>query len=355
MSYDLELDRLPDLDAARADWTRLAPQTSNVFSTFEWADAWRRHLEPEPELLIATCRRGDGEVAAVLPLYVARAAPVRLLRIVGTGPGDQLGPVCAPGDQPAAAAALRRLVDDELGRSGLFLAERLAGDAPVVPALGGAVVRPAPSPVVSVDGHSFDEYLAARSRNFREQVRRRERKLAREHQLEFRLTRDPAELERDMQTLIALHRARWEDGETGAFEGPRAAFHLDFAARALERGWLRLWTMELDGRAVAAWYGFRFAGVEVYYQAGRDPELDSKAVGFVLLAHSIRSAFDDGVEEYRFGLGGEEYKSRFADRDPGVTTVAIAAGVRGRAALATIHAARRMPDRIRSWVWRAGG
>src|SRR5947209_9782423 len=355
MSNDLELERLPDLAAARDDWTRLAPQTANVFSTFEWADAWRRHLAPDAELVIASCRRGDGEAVGILPLYVARAAPVRLLRIVGTGPGDQLGPVCAPGDQPAAAAALRRLVNDELRGGGLFLAERLAGDASVLPALGGTVVRPAPSPVVSVNGHSFDEYLAARSRNFREQVRRRERKLAREHELAYRLTRDPAELERDMHTLMALHRARWEEGETGAFEGPRAAFHLDFAARALERGWLRLWTMELDGRAVAAWYGFRFAGIEVYYQAGRDPAFDSKAVGFVLLAHSIRSAFEDGVKEYRFGLGGEEYKARFADRDPGVTTVAIAAGARGRAALASLHAARRMPDRIRSWVRRVGG
>src|SRR5947209_4169330 len=120
MQYDLELDRLPDLESARADWTRLAPQTANVFSTFEWADAWRRHLEPDRELRIATCRRSGGEAVAVLPLYVARTAPVRLLRIVGSGPGDQLGPVCAAAEQEAAAAALRRVVRDELRGGGLF-------------------------------------------------------------------------------------------------------------------------------------------------------------------------------------------------------------------------------------------
>jgi CelD/BcsL family acetyltransferase involved in cellulose biosynthesis len=352
---ELELERLPDLEAARADWTRLAELTSNVFSSFEWADAWRRHLAPDVPLTIAACRRPGAEVAAILPLYTARTAPLRLLRLVGSGPSDQLGPVCAAADRAAAASALRRLIAEELGPAGLFVGERLPGDGGFAPLLGGTVVRPAASPVLTIEGRSFDDFLAARSRNFREQVRRRERKLAREHELVYRLTEDPDELERDMRTLMTLHAARWSGGETTAFDGARAAFHLDFAGRALERGWLRLWTLELDGRPAAAWYGLRYGGVEAYYQAGRDPALDAQAVGFVLLAHTIRSAFEDGMRQYRFGLGGEEYKSRFADRDPGVDTVAVAHGVRGRGALAAVRAARRLPDGLRAWVWRTGG
>lgn len=59
---------------------------------------------------------------------------------------------------------------------------------------------------------------------------------------------------------------------------------------ALDRGWLGLWTLELDDRPVAVWYGIRFAGVDTYSQSARDPGLERASIGLVLLAHSIREA-----------------------------------------------------------------
>ena len=58
-------------------------------------------------------------------------------------------------------------------------------------------------------------------------------------------------------------------------------------------------------------------------------------MGFVLLAHSIRSAFEDGMREYRFLRGGDSYKGRFCRRRPGgrdygSSAAARSAGRRGR-------------------------
>jgi CelD/BcsL family acetyltransferase involved in cellulose biosynthesis len=195
------------------------------------------------------------------------------------------------------------------------------------------MLRRTPSPVLRFEGRTWDELLAARSSNFREQVRRRERKLAREHTLEYRFCDDPSRLDGDLDVLFRLHLARW--GDRGAWYSAEAeAFHREFATRALERGWLRLWLLELDERAVAAWYGFRFGPVEIYYQAGRDPAWDRQSVGFVLLAHSIRSAIEDGAEEYWFLEGSEGFKYRFASDDPGLETIAIPCSLRGRAVVA---------------------
>ena len=86
---------------------------------------------------------------------------------------------------------------------------------------------------------SWDSYLGARSANFRQQARRRARKL---HGLgvRFRLADNPAQLESDFDALRSLHAARW--GAASAFNlGAPMAFHRDFAAVALEQGWLRLW------------------------------------------------------------------------------------------------------------------
>jgi CelD/BcsL family acetyltransferase involved in cellulose biosynthesis len=178
-------------------------------------------------------------------------------------------------------------------------------------------------------------------------LRRSERRLIREHRLEYRLTTDPERLEHDLQVLIDLHRRRWRDGRSDAFAGPRRAFHLEFAREALEKGWLRLWTMILDGRPAAAWYGLRFGGLDHYYQSGRDPRLAPLRVGFVLLAHTIRSACEDGMSEYRFGLGDEAYKCRFCDHDPGLETVAVATGLRGRLGLASLRAGLKARDLAR--------
>jgi CelD/BcsL family acetyltransferase involved in cellulose biosynthesis len=94
---------------------------------------------------------------------------------------------------------------------------------------------------------------------------------------------------------------------------------------------------------VAAWYGLRFAGTESYYQAGRNPAWDHRSVGFVLLAHSIRSAFDDGVQEYRFLRGQEAYKYRFAEEDAGLETIALTRGPAAKLALSAVRHAYASP------------
>jgi CelD/BcsL family acetyltransferase involved in cellulose biosynthesis len=105
--------------------------------------------------------------------------------------------------------------------------------------------------------------------------------------------------------------------------------------------------MELEGVPAAAWLGYRFAGIESYYQAGRDPAWGNLSVGLVLLAHTIRAALEDGLGEYRFLCGSEGYKFRFATEDPGVVSVARATSLAGRAGLSA-RSARRAVRRLAS-------
>ena len=336
----------------RDEWDRLATASGNVFGTWEWATAWERHLGKGRPLALYACRRADGEVAAVLPLYLTAMRPVRLLRFLGHGPADQLGPVCSGADAPAVARALLELVRlRPLGARGL-LAERLPADQNWAELLGPGRLRRESSPVLDTAGRSWNEFVASRSRNFREQVGRRERKLGREHRLSIRLTTDTARLDDDFDTFVRLHALRW--GQESAFTGARARFHRDFAHLSLERGWLRLWLLEVDGSAVAAWYGFRFAGIDSYYNASRDPAWDSRSVGFVLLTHTIRTAFEDGMKEYRFLLGDEPYKDRFAGRDPGLETVLVGPRSLARAAAIGAAAAAVLPARGRRLLKRLG-
>jgi CelD/BcsL family acetyltransferase involved in cellulose biosynthesis len=277
----------------------------------------------------------DGRLLALVPLYLWRSFPLRILRFVGHGPSDALGPVCAPEHRSAAAGALRTWLAGE--RFDAFIGEELPADHGWADALGARVLRRRASPVIRLEGLSWEEFLASRSSNQRADIRRDERRLAKQG-LHYRLANDRERLQADLDTLFQLHQAGFPRGTSDfGWDVRLQAFHREFAAAALARGWLRLWFLELDGQPVASWYGFRFENADYHYQGGRDPAWNRWSVGKVLLAHTIRTAFEDRIGEYRLLRGGEGYKSRFASEDPGVETVVLTPALAARAALAIYY------------------
>lgn len=316
----MRLDWHDELAPLRAEWSELARASGNIFATPEFLELWWEHFG-SGRPIVAAFRDEGGALTGLVPLYRGSLARLPALRLFGHGAGDQLGPI---GGGPELLA---RALDEAPVRAQVFLGEQLPGGEQ----WPGRVLSREGSPVLRFPDGSWDDYLAGRSKNFREQVRRRERKLFREHDCRYELVEDAAQLPGALDVLFRLHGARWEGGTE--FER-RRSFHERFAAVALDRGWLRLWLLHADGAPRAAWLGYCFEGAESYYQAGRDPAWEQENVGFVLLAHTIRSAREDGMREYRFLRGGEAFKHRFADEDDGLVTTIAGLSAPGRAAAA---------------------
>jgi len=310
-------------------WNRLAEAAGSIFATKEWAECWWNHYGgPSTPVIVAD---SDQNPTYVLPLYLSKG-PLRRLRFIGHGPADQLGAVCGAQAIPEASEKLKTILAGQGLAHDVFLAQDVLEAEGWDARLDGTVVRHVASPIVRLETDDWDAFLAQKSKNFREQTRRRERKLEKAFSARFRLS-DRSSLDADLTALFRLHSERWNEGAPFA-SGLEKAFHEEFACAALRQGWLRLWMLELDGRPVAALYGFRFAGVEYFHQSGRDPKFEEHSVGSVLLTHSIRTALQDGMREYRLLRGDESYKSRFADADRDVHTVAVARTLRGKVAIA---------------------
>ena len=328
----LRMEPVDSLGAVREPWTALARHGESVFATWEFASTWWKHFGRGRTLLTVAGIDAADEVAAIFPCYLWRRHPLRVVRFLGNGAGDVLGPICRPDQRPYMAGAVRRLLDRPPWSWDVFVGENLPGDEPWADQLQGRVLRHEGNPVARLTG-SFDDYLRGRSANFRQQARARDRRLHDRYAVRFRLCTDPDRLDRDLDTLFLLHRRRF--GRHSAFTGTRSGFHRDFAHVALERGWLRLWILELDGRCVAGFYGFRVGGVESYYQSGREPALDRESLGMVMLTHAIRAAASDGIQTFSLLRGQERYKYRFATEDHGLDTVCT---TRGRVAAAALRA-----------------
>jgi CelD/BcsL family acetyltransferase involved in cellulose biosynthesis len=346
----VRVDEVDDLAALREPWLRLAPLAGHPFATYEWNSIWWRHFGGGRPLYTFACRDRSGEVAAILPMYLAARQPFGVARLLGYA--DLQSPVCAPEHRPLAAEAIRRVTRRPYPCRVLF-AERLPIDDGWAPLLGGSELQAHPGPILRFGGESWEDLLrASLSRKNRSNLGRKERRLLDTHGLVYRLADDPARLEDDMRALFRLHGQRWGAETTGIFDGAGAEFHLELAAAAQKAGWLRLWIAEIEGEPAAAWYGFRFAGVQWHLQGGRDPRFDRLSVGKALWLHSIRDAHEGGMSAYHFLAGDEAYKMHFANGDSGaesrvvgapLVAPVVAGAVRARMRLATRSARRDQP------------
>lgn len=156
---------------------------------------------------------------------------------------------------------------------------------------------------------SWEAYLSGLSSHGRHAIRRKERKLYREH--DVALTDYGQErLEEGLHHLQRLHTMRWGGG--GAFRDPAwERLHRRFAASLADRGQLWLVTLDLDGTPAAIWYGFALGDTVYHYQNGRDLRWERDRVGTVLMGLMIRRAIERGHRRLDFLRGEEPYKAEW--------------------------------------------
>jgi CelD/BcsL family acetyltransferase involved in cellulose biosynthesis len=359
---------ISEVQELAGEWRPLAERRGNAFVTPEWFLAWLRQCGQGWEPHVAVVRASNGTLRGLLPLVSSKSSGRQALRFCPLG--DRFHPVADPGDEEAVAiAAAPAVASVDRGLRSLLL-ENVDSDAEWWQALAEA--SPAPlatveraesaSPFVELAGLSWDEYLAGRSRQFRRQLRRRLRSLRKEHDVQFRRTRRSEEVAADLGTLFRLHDARWAErrGSSALSDPAIRAFHLEFATAALERGWLRLSVMEVDGVPIAAQYGWLIGGRWSLYNGGFDPAWYRHSPGFLLRAERIREAIEEGASECDMLLGDEAYKSRFATSSRRVCTVVLAprghpAHIRAAAGVRLHRAWQKLPSRPRASARRLAG
>jgi CelD/BcsL family acetyltransferase involved in cellulose biosynthesis len=317
------IDNVEALAPVLDRWRRLAVARGNAFVTPEWYLAALESLHGDAAPAVAVVRANDGRIRGLLPLVDCRSSSgSRLLSFPGTRFADIFHPVAEQHEEIEVAAAVAPALARHVGARCRLDLGRVAVEAGWLRELAHAwpdrlTVVPQPEdalPYVALDGLDWQAYLATRSGQFRSQVKRKRRSLERDHEVRLRRSETAEEAMNDLETLFELHDARWENrsGASSIAHAAPRALHRDFAAAAHERGWLRLYLLEVDGAAAAAWYGWHVGDRFSYYQAGFDPAWSRYSVGFLLLAETVREAIEEGAVEYDLLVGDEAFKSRFA-------------------------------------------
>ncbi|MGH8369996.1 MAG: GNAT family N-acetyltransferase, partial [Gammaproteobacteria bacterium] len=169
-------------------------------------------------------------------------------------------------------------------------------------------------PYIDLSNHSWDSYLATLGAAHRANVRRRLRAVSKRFQVDFEQADSESQRRHCFQSFVDLHRQRWKQRDDidemdvpGMWE-----FHAELSSTALQLGWLRLFTLSLDGKPAASIYAFRYNDVFYFYQSGFDPNFSKHSVGLVTMGLAIKSAIEERAIEYDLLHGDEDYKFLWA-------------------------------------------
>ncbi len=314
-----------DLEAIGKHWTDLSERAgTSVFQTFEWQSAWWKHFSGGRRLhAIAVWH---GKLVGIAPFVVetvsARSLNLfRRVRFLGCETSDYLDLIIDPDHSRRVAQVLAEYLLSHRKDWDVLELEDVPDSSPSTAAFlqaleeKGCRITPflhhrcctVPLP------DNSDEYLTRLSSGTRRNLLRENRKLGNEgFHLEVIGNGDGSLLGESLDDFFQLHERRWlARGSHGSLSAPNVrAFHRDVAAAFHRRGWLRLSFLKRDGQRIAGELGYVYDNRAYSYLLGLDPTSPwtRYSPGTVLCLQTIQRSIGDGLKEYDFLRGIEQYK-----------------------------------------------
>ena len=312
----------PHLDA----WDALAVARSRPYCAPGWMLSWLHAVAPPDALLRACVVREGGELVAIAPLWAQDGDGGGRYGMLSEHTASPVEPLCVAGRESEVAAAFGQLLAEanpsprEIELKGApaaspwprLLAEHVPGYSP--PSI--ECTRVMALPKVRLDQPSLDAWLATRSRNFRQQVRRAWRRL--EDSGAVLRVSSGEEIDGDVDALSRLHHARWEARGGSRALSARVEEMLRLAARELGEERLRLLSIDVEGASISAHLFVRAGGTCAYWLGGFDDRWAACRPSVQVLVAAVEAAIESGDEWFELGPGGQQYKYRVADTEESV-------------------------------------
>lgn len=358
------IDNEADVESILPDWDSLARAAGLPAASPAWMWGSWRHLHPEgAQLRVVVVSRG-AQTVAIAPYFAAPPVGARTdYRLLGSGATAGISPLAVRDTEWEAARLIASALAGARPRPQLVTFEGIPLASPWPTLLREhwpGVVRPTAwrpwvmgAPTATLAQGSFEEWLGSKSSNFRSQMKRMRRQLAKAGGAARQTTLET--LDADIEAMMRLHAVRWRDkGDSGVtpVADELASLFAEAGRSGLERGAIRLQVIEVDGEPISVQAFVASGGVVDYWNGGWDERFAKLKPSMLGLVAAIEDAFGRGDHRFTFGAGTQHYKLRLAD---GVEPIAwghlIVPGARAPATFAQLTpqalgtAARRVARR----------
>jgi hypothetical protein len=317
-------------DYTTQEWLKTAPLWESVYSAAsnpsfflrrDWVETWLEVFGNQLRVRFLVFER-DGAVAGICLLVdqVSRHGPIRTRQLYLNTAGEPSGQsvsvefnalLCRSGMEADMAVALAGFIAREPWDEFLVngMTESAFGD--VSAATRGLAD---PDPTWSVDYYvdlarlraEKRDYVAALSKNTRDQIRRSSRLYAGGGAVEVTPAKDDDQALAMLDELASLHQAAWtERGKPGAFSSEQfRAFHDKLIRRTFAKNLVQLLRVSAAGETVGILYFFIHGTLVHFYQSGLTYRDDNRyKPGVVSHAAAIQYWSDQGMDAYDFMAG----------------------------------------------------
>jgi CelD/BcsL family acetyltransferase involved in cellulose biosynthesis len=322
MMHGKLISDLEGIEDFRADWDALAVALRRPFCAPAWALTWWKDAAPKGSHLRVVAVFENRDLIAVAPFF-AHSGPSGCVRyrMLASGTTARVEPLARPGTEPGVAEEIARLLATAdptphlIAFEGVptssrwpeLLRETWPGTRP--PHVYREMLMMAPT--LELRG-GYEEWLKNKSSHWRREVRRRRRRLE-EKGAVFKLATSPEELQSSLADFAELHHSRWKwRGGSSALSAQVELMLKDVATELAPAGRFRLWTIEVDGKAISSQIFVGAGGELSYWLGGFDEEWARMGPSIQAVLTALEHAWKVGDERLDFGAGGQEYKYEFA-------------------------------------------
>ena len=319
----VRISGVADFTELSRSWRDLEQRAElSFFQSWTWVGCLAAERFDDPVLVTAT--EAGRIIALALFNRVRRWPGPAVLYLGASGSADRDSPWVEHNGVVAEAGRTRELTERCLravtsryevvlpgvGEAELAALRRVAGLV--------RVERSQASPFVDLAGlrNSGRDYLAERSANTRQQIRRSDRIYQREGPIVLQRADSVAMAWAMLDEMAVLHQAAWRSrGEPGCFGEPFfRRFHRRLIATAMPLGEAALLKVTCGGTVIGILYNFVHRGRMLAYQSGFAYRTATAAAKPGLTCHhqAIRTASEQGLAVYDFLAGEDRYKVSLA-------------------------------------------
>ena len=348
---EVELETsLGEFCALAREWERLsvtAPARS-AFNNWMWQYAWWDEHREKRDLRILVARRG-GLATGILPLYIDKVRKcglrVRVLRLLGTlsdGNPYDIAPVL---DRKAAPTSARSLAEALLQMDGYDVLE--LADLEAAHPLAAEILRAADAAGLATLVRraqrfmhlplpaTLNGYLESLASEQRARLRHRRHALLAAHRARFVAWHTGTSVDAMLGVLSELRRVCGQRSEA------TPGWSRTALAEALRENRLRLYWLEVRGRAAAAACAMRVRDRIVIMQSESDPQYREWHPVNVLMQYAVESAIAERASALDFLRGQQDFDDELFAGDDRIAISALRSPVAGAAFRANAAFARR--------------
>jgi CelD/BcsL family acetyltransferase involved in cellulose biosynthesis len=317
------IDDFPSFLSLKEEWTEILGRCDHsVFSTWEWLTIWWKYFGNNKKLVLLLAKNGS-DVIGIAPLMysVHRMFGLRQGKIefIGVPDSDYNDFLLTEKREDCVNMFLHHLTKTPENWNCIDLRDisETTQYLNILRNVSNTVefaqeLKLYECPFTRLPS-SIDIFKDGLNSKFKKTLRRTARQLEKSFSVEFTDCSSLSTLDQNMNAFFELHQKRWNaKGRRGVFSDQETRdFHRDVAKCFLKKGWLGLFLLKLSDIPVAALYGFRYKSKFYFYLSGFDPQYSKYGVANLLIEHAMSNCVQEGLTEFDFMRGAEEYKYRW--------------------------------------------